>query len=66
MNYTRTFDIRLLTRWWKHVQVHSYNHRDEYQGVINEVKLNPWYKELNETHRDWSSAKIVSDNGLYL
>src|SRR5262245_53679780 len=53
-----------VRRRWEHVVVHRNDHRDEDDGVVEQVELDAWHPHLHQARRHWPSTKVVARRGL--
>src|SRR6476646_4637394 len=53
-------------RWWEHVVVHRNHHRDEHDGVVEQMELDARDPVLDEARRHRTAEKIVSGDRLNL
>src|SRR5579864_642718 len=60
------FGVLLFALRRKHVVIHSHDHRDEDDGVVEQMKLDPGNPQLREAGRDRRMKPIMARNCLVL
>src|SRR5689334_11675473 len=55
-----------FSRWRKHVVVHRDHHRNEHDGVVEQMELDPRHPVLDKARRHRTTKEVMSSDRLNL